>query len=242
MAPEVRARVFASPDELPRDADLISGHISDGFLRHAYPAAQFVTVLREPRARLLSLWGFCRTLSDDGLAPWGDWAARVRRAREPLGVFLRDRALAAITDNVAVRMLLAPHPLIPADDLIARDAAAALVDAALARLATYAFVDVVENPAGADNLARWIGAALDLPRLNVTPAMPATLRATLDRELDAATFEAMAERCRLDVALWRAIVVTRMSATHPGPLADAVFAETLARHRALHQESTRQTG
>jgi hypothetical protein len=231
MAPAVRARVFVTADELPSDSDLISGHICDGFLRQRYPAAQFVTLLREPRVRLLSLWAFCRTLSDDFLAPWGAWAERIGRARRPLSAFLADRELASVTDNVAVRMLLGPHPAIPRGDVITPDADTALLGAAQARLAGYAFVDIVDNPDVARNLQGWLGRPVTLPRVNETPAHLGT---QLDRGLDRATIDLLAARGRLDAALWRAIAIDRMRDANPDRLADAAFATAVARHTADH--------
>jgi hypothetical protein len=191
-------------------------------------------VLREPRARLLSLWAFCRTLTTEFLAPWGGWAERIQRAHRPLATFLADRELACLTDNAAVRMLVGPHPLIPPDDAIAPAADPVLLAAALARLNRYAFVDLVENPAGADNLARWLGRPLSLPRVNETPGRLVALGTRLDRELDRATIDLLAARGRLDAALWRAVAIDRVREADPARLADAAFATTVARHAADH--------
>jgi len=233
MSPEMRSRVFVTPDEVPAGADFIYGHISDSFLRYAYPEAQYLTLLREPRARLLSLWAFCRTQSDAFLAPWGAWAERIRRARAPLRTFLADRTLADITDNVAVRMVLGPHRLIPNDDVIASSADGELIDQAVERLRNYAYVDLVENPATADNLARWIGRPVELPRVNETPAMPAVLRTPLERELDPETLRLMTELGRLDTALWQAVAGCRIHDSDPVGFADTSFSATVARHAVL---------
>jgi hypothetical protein len=232
MAPHIRGHVYVTPEEVPRGLDMIVGHISDGFLRQAYPDADFVTLLREPRARLLSLWESSRTLTTAFLAPWGDWAERVQRAHRPLGVFLADRELACLTDNAAVRMLVGPHPLIPPDDVIAPAADAVLIAAALARLRRYSFVDLVENPAVGANLAHWLGRPMPLARVNATAGRLAALGTRLDRELDLGTIDLLAARGRLDAALWRAVVLDRMRDVDPGRLADAAFATTVARHAA----------
>jgi hypothetical protein len=231
LDPSARALVFASHAEVPRGADLIHGHISDAFLRQAYPDAQFVTVLREPHARLLSLWTFCRGLSDAYLAPWGGWAERIRRARQPLRAFLSDRALVGFTDNVAVRMLLAPHRLIPPSDPIAPADDAVLVDEALARLERYAFVDLADNPALGINLGAWIGTPVELPRINRAQPSRDAAPAPLDRELDGDTRALLAERGRLDAVLWAAVARRRLMGD-PAALARAVFAAAVARHVA----------
>jgi len=237
MSPDVRSRVFLTPDAVPVGADFIHGHISDSFLRHAYPGAQFVTLLREPRARLLSLWAFCRTQPDAFLASWGAWADRIRRAHAPLRMFLTDPTLASITDNVAVRMIAGPHRLIPNDAVIAPGADATLIEQAIVRLRCYAFVDLVEDPAAADNLTRWIGRSAALPRVNETPAMPDAMRTPLKRELDPETLGLMAERSRLDRALWQAVARHRIPDGDPAGLADAAFGATVARHAVLFSGS-----
>jgi hypothetical protein len=72
-------------EKLPElNASFITSHISASTLTAHRPGAQLVTILREPRSRLLSHWLFWRGLTDDQLRPWGRWADRVRAAYKPL--------------------------------------------------------------------------------------------------------------------------------------------------------------
>jgi len=137
-----RQRVYDSPAWLPRAADFIFGHFALSTLRQAYPRAPTCTVLREPASRLLSHWIHWRQHTDAELASWGAWADRVRCARQPLATFLREQLAACQTDNLALRMLLWPHPLVPPDGFIDPADDDRLVREASARLRGFDFVDI----------------------------------------------------------------------------------------------------
>jgi hypothetical protein len=61
---------------------------------------------------------------------------------------------------MTLRMLLWPHPDIPDGDFIDPRADRRLVDAALARLEGFAFIDLVENPQMADDLQAWLASPI----------------------------------------------------------------------------------
>jgi hypothetical protein len=132
--PTLRSNVYFD-GRLPQlDASFVTGHISASTLSTCRAGVQLITVLREPRSRLLSHWLFLRGLTDDQLRPWGKWGDYIRTARRPLTDFLSDRNVASHTDNLAVRMLLWPNPDIPGGAFISGSADVRLLDAARGRL------------------------------------------------------------------------------------------------------------
>ncbi len=183
MEPGLRRSIFLSPTAIAADADLAAGHIALSSLRRRYPAGQFMTLLREPITRLLSHWLFWRQQSDADLAAWGGWAARVKTARGTLARFLATPELAGTLDNVGLRLLLWPHPLIPDDGFIDPRSDAALLAQARWALSGFDFADILENPALHDNLRRWLGRPLMCGRLNETVLRRPGAQADLAGEL-----------------------------------------------------------
>jgi hypothetical protein len=225
---ENRAYIHLSPDSLPRGETFIRGHMALSTLRAAYPDAQCMTVLREPTVRLLSHFVFWRGFSPAQDAAWGGWAARSGLARGTLESFLAAPEIACQIDNVATRLLLWPHRLIPDDGPIDPADDAALIEAATHRLRGLDFVDVVENPAFQANLAGWLGTATVHPRMNETEAVPAALRTRLDEELTQRAADLLAARARLDLALWHAVLRDRA----PGVDADTLRVAAVRRGTA----------
>ncbi len=206
---ENRAHIHLSPESLPRGETFVRAHMALSTLRTAYPDAQFITVLREPTVRLLSHFVFWRGFSAAQDAAWGGWAARSGLARGTLEAFLAAPEIACQIDNVATRLLLWPHPLIPDDGPIDPAHDATLIAEATARLLGLDFVDVVENPAFHANLAAWLGTAPSHARMNETEAVPTALRTPLDEELTPRAADLLAARGRLDLVLWHAVLRAR---------------------------------
>jgi len=202
ISPENRAFIHLSADSLPRNVSFVRAHMSLSTLRTAYPSGRFMTVLREPVSRLLSHFAFWRGFPADDTASWGGWAARSGLAQGPLEEFLAAPSIACQIDNVATRLLLWPHALIPDDAMIDPANDAALLRLALARLRSLDFADVVENPDFYANLGAWIGGTLSPERANETEGLPPALRTSLDRELTPRAGALLAARSRLDLALW----------------------------------------
>jgi hypothetical protein len=220
--------------KLPQlSASFVTGHISASTLSAHRAGAQLVTILREPRSRLLSHWLFWRGLTDDQLRPWGKWADCVRAAYKPLAEFLSDPHVASNTDNMTVRMLLWPHPDIPGGDFIDRRADEQLVSAALARLDAFAFVDLVENPQVAANLQAWLGRPFIYGRTNETAVLPAALRSPLAEELTQDVFDLLDVRSRLDRQVWLALARHRIPHMDAEALAERTIIRNVARHSML---------
>ena len=125
FAVPIARMVCRSPHRLPSHADLIYGHPSCSTLRIA-GRSHLVTVLRGLRSRLLSHCMVWCIHSNAELAEIGSQGDPVRLARRPWTEFLSNPAVACQTDNLATRMLLWPHPLIPADGSIGCSADALL--------------------------------------------------------------------------------------------------------------------
>ncbi len=199
---EERQRIFLTPGALPAGADFIAGHFAWSTLRAAYPAAQLVTVLREPLTRVLSLWMFWRGTPDSALAGVAGWGDYVRVARRPLKEFLSEPRVAAQTDNMTLRMLLWPHTQIPAAGFIDPANDALLLRAARQRLDDFDFTAIMEAPDLVAKVQAYLGRTVHYAHLNETGDMPAGLQTPFAAELDAETVHLLAGRSRLDLALW----------------------------------------
>ena len=233
IAPDVRSHIHVTPAQVPQGADVIAAHMACSTLQAAYPAAQMMTFLREPRCRLLSHYVYWRAQTPDALSPWGAWAQVSLSARERLEVFLQRAGIAAQTDNLSLRMLLWPHPAIPRDGFIAERDDATLVEQALARLDGFSFLEIIERPGLTEALSAWCGAAVTYAVVNETPHVPDAARTLLEQEFTPAAFDALHRRTRLDAALWTALAARHMAEPAAAQLAAAAFARGVARFARL---------
>ena len=225
---ELRQRIFLDEDAVPH-AGIVAGHISLSTLRHWAPTACTMTLLREPVSRLLSHWLFWRGHDDSRLEPWGAWADYVRLSRLPLPDFLAATSLACQNDNVATRMLLWPHRLIPRDGFIAaRDDRRLLADARRA-LDSMDFVDLVENPAMVENVSTFLGGPITLPHHNPTGKVPGHLRRPMEDDLTFGALAALNARSRLDAELWRHVGRRRLSGAGVGAFRTTILLGNAAR-------------
>jgi hypothetical protein len=195
---------------MPERPDLVAGHFALSTINKAYPHAQLITILREPVSRLLSLWLYWRQHSDQALAPWGEGASLAKLSRQPLERFLNERILGPQTDNVVLRMLLWPHPLIARDDFIKPTHDRRLLREANARLARFSFTDVVEDDALSQHIERWLGRSFLYLRLNETLRTPPQWQAELHRELTKQAHDLLHCRSRLDAYLWAKVAAQRL--------------------------------
>jgi len=215
---EVRSVIHLEGLPPAEGADLVAGHFAYSTLAKARPGARFMTVLREPRSRLLSLWMHWR-------ATWQE--------RQPFAEFLDYPQAGYQTDNIALRMLLWPHPQIPDAGFIDAAFDQRLGDEALARLESFDFSDTVENPSLERNVRDWLVRPFAQPRVNETARMPPALRGSLGDELTAEALARLDQRSRLDRLLWLAVVRKRMPEADTAALADDTFRKTVARHAEL---------
>lgn len=204
-----RGFVHLSAQSIPPAERVVRAHMSYATLREAYPTGRIMTVLREPVCRLLSHYVFWRGFAEEKHRDWGGWGEISALAREPIDVFLAEPRLACQIDNVATRLLLWPHKLIPADGLIDPAHDAELLAAARARLDGLAFADCSENPWFAGNLEAFLGVAPRFGRHNVSPPLPRALRLDFDTIWTRPVQAQVTRLTRLDAALWRNLAEAR---------------------------------
>jgi hypothetical protein len=233
MTPAEQQRIHASPASLSPGSTLIAGHFSFSTLRQAFPRAQMTTVLREPSSRLLSHWLFWRQQSDAALTPLGRWADFVRHSREPLARFLAEPTIACQTDNLALRMLLWPHPLIHGDRFIEPTHDEQLFMEAETRLRTFDFVDILENEKFSQILERWLDRVLRYERVNETIAIPAEYRSPLNLEFTSQAHELLNARSRLDLRLWTLVMKQRLQDCETATLRERTILSNVARYSVL---------
>jgi hypothetical protein len=231
--PALRSSIHLEPESLPAEADFVLGHMSFSTLARRYGNAQHMTVLREPISRILSHWLYWRTQTDSHLEQWGDWGRLVARSRGPLREFLSNSEIASQTDNLYVRMLLWPEPLIPGDAFIDEHNDGQLLAQAVARLEEFAFVDLVENPALENRIRTWLDRPFALRFLNETPPLPEGRRTRLHEELSDEVFDLLDRRTRLDVKLWQAVASRSFSPTESESLRRRTLMLNIARYAAL---------
>jgi hypothetical protein len=228
ISPELHQLIY---ETLPpaNGIDFVAGHIAYSTLVQGRPAARFMTVLREPRSRILSQWMFTRSFSDETLRPWGvAWGRVIRRAREPLVEYLNHREVAHSTDNIAVRMLLWPHPLIPDDGFIDSASDKRLASEAAARLKAFDFVDVIENPRLEDNVRAFLARPFVYRRVNET-VVRSEIRVPLEEELTGEALLLVEHRSRLDRELWRTVAAERIAGADLTALSDDTFHRIVTR-------------
>ena len=183
-------------DELP-DVSCYIGHASFSGLIKACPDAQMLTVFREPYARQMSLWLFFRAMSN------------FTQAHGSLHQFLSDTEMVGQTDNVYVRALLWPNPLIPENYFIDPRDYDEILKLAMHNLERFEFLDVIENPLFPTRLQTWFNTPISLNRENETVACPRKF--DLRKEMTPRTVRILEMSTRLDRILWRHVARKVMS-------------------------------
>lgn len=230
LSPAVRPMIHTgSPEDLAA-SDVVIGHFSLESLRADRDDDDIAVVLREPRARLLSLYTYWRGWSPELHARWSPYEASRRAVELAWPEFLDDASIAPQIDNVAARLLLGECELVPNDRFIARTDVAAVTDAALDRLRVLGHVDVVEHGAAAwARLGTWLGAELDVGRRNPTVDRSA-MAADWSSWLTPASMASLRRRSNVDEVLWRVAAATHgTAADEVEVIRDAAFARQIAR-------------
>lgn len=233
LSEQLRTSIYLDPNDLPRGAEFVAAHMSFVTLSRGFPEGRLLTLLREPVSRLLSLWLFWRSHTDEQLRDWGQWGNRVRRGRSPLVDFLRAREVACQTDNQLLRMLLWPHHLVPRDDFIDARHDAILIQIAVGRLARFAFLDLIENRMFESNFANWLGRPIVFGRFNQTANIPQSLKIPMARQLTNEAWALLEARSRLDLKLWLALAAERVPQINAHRLRREAIEMTIGRHSQL---------
>ena len=231
-----RDNFIMSPDELPLDATLVTGHISPGTTRARFPDADHVTTLRHPQLRVISQWTHGRALSDFDLRHFGGGTANAFRvARGSLKEYLFHDLIAPNVDNTIARFLAWPHPSLHPTRFIPEQDDDAILEAAIESLERFAHVGVVEDENFLGNLSDWLGRRLVETRLNERTSMSRHRRPDLARELTPATHELLRHRTRLDTALWLHVAQRSMKQRSPQDVLDAAWDVALERYAKAAQ-------
>ncbi len=199
---------LAIGDRFMEDNSYVIAHASYQELFARHPDGQFVTFFREPVSRIISLRSFLRGFTDEAVCRFGTYGMFLLRARLSLKQFLEHPFYAASCDNVATRMLLHPHPLIPSNHFISPRDDERLIAEAASVLDNFAFFGAVENTSAITELSESLQCHLDLPVENESICVPAHLRCELYDELDKATMDLLQSHSRLDLQLWKMAMKT----------------------------------
>lgn len=204
--------------------DIAMGHFGASSLAAHFAAGEMMTVLREPRTRLLSHYTFWRGWSADRHADWDPYDASRRAVASSWVEFLTDPAIASQTDNLVARMLLSPHRSIPPDGFIDPADDDELVEASWALLDSFGFADVVESgDALWTRLSDWLDAPIEPERTLVT-TIPADTDWT--SALTPAAASALTRRTSIDARLWSRLAARHTE--HVDALREATFHRKLA--------------
>jgi len=229
VRPDIAAIVLRdSPDALgPYQAAL--GHFSVTTLLGAFDAADIFCLLREPRSRLVSHFSFWASWDDAQHEAWEPY--RASRAPAELGWegFCAQRSIATQVDNLTLRMILAPHPLIPEDDFIDPADLETLAEHAIERVEQLGHVDVIDAGDGFwDRLSAWLGHPVVPQRDNVTHRP--TSGTPWGDWLTPSAMALLTARTRGDRMIWDHIA--RRVTNETDALADSVFISHIARASA----------
>lgn len=168
LRPETRSRIVTNPEEVRSLGRyrVVSGHFSLPTLLQIADASSITTVLREPRARLLSLYMFWRTSAvGELMAPYNADA----HAQRPLWEFLSEPLLAPAIDNQVCRMLLHGDPRLPVSDFAVPSDIESIAADAIEQLDTFGFVGILDSGRNLwQGLARLFGVELRPVKLNLT--------------------------------------------------------------------------
>jgi hypothetical protein len=242
LAPDKRKLVYLDPTELPADADFVMGHIAFSTFQKRYKVANYVTVLREPLSRILSAWLFSRSLSRDQFTGWGEWTEYLlRQVTGSLEHFLSSPELASSVDNMSVRMLLWPHPLIPDIDFIDPRNDEALLHDSVETLWKFGFLDIIENPDMPKNLQGWLGRPVRYVPINETASVQLPLKRPLYKELTTKAIDLLEARARLDRRLWTLLANNRLGRMAAELLERRALLRSVSRHSWLMETSSGST-
>ena len=168
LRPEARALVATNRDEVQALSRFraVSGHFTLPTLLQITSASSVATILREPRARLLSLYASWRTPSlTVFFAPYRAFDT----AQCPLPEFLSKTQLALSIDNQLCRMLLDGDPRLPRTTFVAPGDVDAIAATAIEKLDELGCVGALElGQAAWQGVAQLFGVRLDPVRENVT--------------------------------------------------------------------------
>jgi 2-polyprenyl-3-methyl-5-hydroxy-6-metoxy-1,4-benzoquinol methylase len=205
---ELQYRVFlGDPAELA-GYRYMEGHWTLPTVLGGFAPDDVACVLREPRSRFLSHYTFWRSWPESSHELWEPYRI-ARLAGQPLSAYATDDRVAHQSDNLATRLILGPHPLVPVGGFIADAHGDALAEEACAQLDELGFVDVLER--GDEVYAafeQWCGESLARTRLNETDQAGGE-PVDVDDLVDPATARLVEARNRIDLVIWHHVAQRR---------------------------------
>lgn len=214
--------------------ELVSGHFSLATLTQITVMSAIGTVLREPRARLISLYMYWRTPKIfEAVLPY----SAHHHARLPFADFLTEPRVAAAVDNQVCRMLLYGDPRIPDDEFIANHDIHGVASDAIAQLDSLGFVGILEL--GADTwqgLGQFFGVELEPRSVNVTGEADSPLPGPPGEQLfTAKAFESLEQRTSADRLVYdHALMRAGLAASDRLELTETALATQIQRWRLQH--------
>jgi hypothetical protein len=207
----------------------VSGHFSLTTLLQITDAPAIGTILREPRARVMSLYLYWRT--PNLFDTWLPYSVE-EHALLPLDRFMAEPRLAPAVDNQVCRMLLHGDPRIPQEGFIAETDVDAIAADAIAQLDTLGFVGVLELGDSAwHGLARLFGVELEPKRVNVTGDLGNVAVASPgEKLLTVAALDLLAQRSAADRIVYdHALAIAGVRGGERLRLVESAFAAQLVR-------------
>jgi hypothetical protein len=231
MRSEARSQIAVTPPEVQSLAryGAVSGHFSLATLLQIADAPSICTVLREPRARLLSLYMYWRTPGTTEF--WAPYST-TEYAQRPLCEFLSEPLLAPAVDNQVCRLLLYGDPRLPESSFAAQSDVESIAADAIERLDALGFVGVLEL--GSDvwqGLARLFDAKLEPARLNVTEELGSPMAVGPGEELvTAKALDLIEQRSAADLLVYdHALSRAGLETRERQRLGDGAFAHQLVK-------------
>jgi len=221
---------------------VISGHFSLPTLLRVTSPSSIATVLREPRARLISAFMFIRLTPI--VAFWGPYGREVLAgAAKSLEACLLDERAACSTDNQVCRLLLHGDPRLSDDKFIAPAQAESLAAAALDQLDQLGLVGILELGIW-DDLSEFFGRPLEATRANVSGADEVPEGALPVPESNTrVVLELIAQRSLADRIVYDTLVERRCGdREETRRIADAAFATELMRFGDMAGTSATKLG
>lgn len=243
LCPETRAEIAATEDEreILGTYNVVSGHFSLPTLSKITDPSSVVTILREPRTRLISLYVYWRI--PEIYERWNPYRVDMHALR-PLSAFLSEPSLAAVTDNQICRMLLYGDSRVPNANFIAKTDIEAVALDAINRLSTLGFVGVLELGESAwRGTERLFGVKLDPIEANVAGEGIHPMRAPSDTKfmtIDA--FDLIEDRNAADLIVYEhALTLAGLDSDERRRFKDRIFAQQLVKLGDLIGSSSMST-
>jgi hypothetical protein len=207
MRPEARSQIAVSPTEVRSLARYraVTGHFALPTLLRITDASSICTIVREPRARLLSLYTYWRT--PELGAPWVPYDAP-QYAMQSLSRFLSEPRLAPAVDNQICRMLLHGDARFPETGFAAESDIEAIAAEAIELLDQLGFVGVLELGDSAwQGVARLFRTTLNPIKANVTGELAnPTAVGSHDGLLSAEALELIEQRNAADLLVYKHVL------------------------------------